>query len=489
MGDKIDNLDLRSDKRATLGSEIGYTGVDILGGTVVTEDRMPNMQGAQRYKVFDDLVRDVSIISAGVRLFLNLISKATWQVEPAEDDNGNISPRAQEIADMVADMMHDHETEWHRIVRRVAMYKFMGFTIHEWTAKKRPDGAIGMAKVTHRPQRTIARWKFEGSKFEGVWQRTNTNPEVFIPRARIIYAVDDALTDHPEGMGLLRHLVAPATRLQGLEKIEEIAYENDLRGMPVAYGPWKTLREKFKGLKDSAAQMAKAKAPFLEFVRGHIRGKKTGMLLDSDIYRSGDERKTPSSIRKWAVEMMRGDAQGTDDISDAIVRVSQEIARILGVEHLLLGADGSGSLALARSKVGTFYLTVISTQYELVEIMEKDWLGPLAEMNGWAEEDLPALAVEEVRDENAEEISSALANIARAGVVLTPDDPAVAEFFQMLGLTPPLSPEETDEDLGLAGNPDDKSQIDPDTADVVDLDKFRKGRHWIRSRNKHRKAA
>jgi hypothetical protein len=483
MGSKIDELDLRDvvAKRAP-SQEIGSTGIDYADAMTVTEDRLPSLAGVNRYRVYEDMIRDVSIIAAGVRLFLNLISKATWQVDPAEDENGNISPKAQEIADLVADMMHDHKTNWHRIVRRVAMYKFTGFSIHEWYVKRRPDGAIGMADVSHRPPKTIIKWDLERGQVKGVWQRTTVTGEQYLPRDRLVYAVDDALTDHPQGMGLMRHLVKAATRLQGLEDLEQVAYENDLRGLPIAYGPWQAIRDKFKGTADAAAQVLKAKQPFLDFVRGSLRGKKTGILVDSDTYRTEDERRAPSNVRKWEVSLLRGDADGAKEIGEAITRVAQEIARVLGVEHLLLGADGSGSLALARSKVGTFYLTVISTQYELVEIMEADWLGPLAILNGWPEELVPSLAVEEVRDENIEEITTALGNLARAGVMLTPNDPAVAEVFQMIGLTPPLAEVDPEESL-LEAPEDEPSEIDIEDADA-DLEKLRKARRWVRSRNR-----
>src|SRR3546814_18259296 len=83
---------------------------------------------------------------------------------------------------------------------------------------------------------------------------------------------------------------------------------------------------------------------------------KSGMLLPSDPYQafSVDKSTTISTTPKWALELLSGDSTSFDAMANAINRMNQELARLLGVEHLLLGADGSGSLALARSKVGTF---------------------------------------------------------------------------------------------------------------------------------------
>ena len=61
---------------------------------------------------------------------------------------------------------------WARIVRRAAMYRFYGFSIQEWTAKRRPDGLLTLADVAPRSQMTIERWDMltDGS-IQGVVQR------------------------------------------------------------------------------------------------------------------------------------------------------------------------------------------------------------------------------------------------------------------------------------------------------------------------------
>ena len=427
----IDELNLTDVTKARLGQPTGSAGVIEVGGYVVTDEVQADLTGQRKYKTFEQFLNEISIIAAGVRLFLNLISKSQWQVIPADVDEGQ-KAEAKRIAEAVESMMFDHNTPWHRIIRKLTMYRFYGFAVMEWTAKKRPDGQIGMMDVRPRPQRTIVRWDLDKEAVvKGLWQQDANYQEVYIPRDRLIYAVDDTLTENPEGAGLLRHVARAVNRLKAYEGIESTGFENDLRGMPVAYAPLKELAAQGDEKKN------KAKRPLLDFIKGHIRNRKSGMLLDSETYRSTDDGQTPSSVRKWAVELMRGESTAFDAMANAIARLNQEIARILGVEHLLVGADGVGSLALAKSKVGTFYITVISTQSELVEIVERDWLGPLADMNGWPDELLPSVQVEEVRDEDIGQITEALNNMANAGAVLSPDDEAIKEVFAMLGLTPP----------------------------------------------------
>ncbi len=414
---------------------IGDTGAVQFGGYIVTDDKMPKMNGPQRYRTFEDIAKDTTIAAAAMRSFLYLISGAIWQAEAPDGLSDEDKARAEEIAEAVESMMADHKSSWPRIIRKIAMFRFYGFSILEWVAKKRADGLFGMDDCKPRPQRTIARWDIDDQgDVRGVWQTNRHMQEVYIPRDRLIYAVDDTFTESPEGMGLLRHVVRTAERLKAFEALEQVGYENDLRGIPVAYGPWKEIKAD-QGL--SEADRLRYRKPMIDFVTGHIRNRRTGLLLDSEVYRGKDDAQSPSSTRKYAVDLLRGESASFEPMAKAIDRLNTEIARVFGMEHMMLGGDGSGSLAMSKSKAGTFYLILMTTQAEIVEIVERDWLRPLAELNGWPEELLPDLACEEIRDEDIEKITTALERLARAGAPLEADDPAVAEVYQILGMTAP----------------------------------------------------
>lgn len=462
---------------------LGSAGIVQTGGYLVTDERLPDLIGPKRWDTFNRMLSDITIIAASVRLYLNLIAKSSWQVTPADtDDLGeNAKAEAQRIADLVEDMMRDHATPWATIVRKQALYRFLGFTIQEWTAKKRADGAIGIDDVEHRPQKTIARWDVdESGTVNGVWQQNSALQEVYLPRDRLIYSVDNTMTDNPEGMGLIRNVVRAATRLKAFEQLEEVGFETDLRGVPVAYGPWEELDAKVKAGTLTEQDRRAYRKPMIDFVTGHIRSKRTGLLLPSETFRSTDDGRTPSSVRKWAAELLQGDSSAFEPMGKAIERLTWEIAVALGTEHLTLGKDGGGSLALGKAKTGTFYLNVTSAQYELVETFERDWLGPIAELNGWDPDFIPTLAIEEVRDQDIDQVTKALADLANAGAMLTSDDPAVAEVRAMLGLSPPP------EDLALPLNSTTTDPIDPaQQPSAVDLPDQPEGivkRVWIRSR-------
>jgi hypothetical protein len=454
---------------------IGSAAVQQVGGMVFTVERNPLLVGEKRFDTYDLMLRNTTIVAAGVRLFLNLLARAEWTINPAEGEEDN--PRAQEIADLAYEMMFDMSTPWSTVVRKQAMYRFQGFAVQEWTAKKRADGAIGMLDVENRPQRSISRWDLDQSQtVQGVYQRGTDMKEVLLPRGKIIYSVDDTLTDNPEGLGLYRHLADTAHRLKNYLDLEEIAYETDLRGIPVARAPLEELRQEVDQAGPAGSDAhAKAEAtrsaklqPLKDFITRHIRNKKMGLLLPSATYVSqGNDTQTPSSVQKWGLELLQGDSQSIEAIAQAINRLNAEMARVLGCEHLLLGADGSGSLALAKSKVGTFYLTVTSTLSELVEVFERDWLMPLAELNGWPPELIPSLGVQDITDQDVAEVADVLAKLAQAGATILPSDPAVGELYDKLGLTrPPEDAMQMDASL----NPRRNDPVDPENAQVANPD-------------------
>jgi len=434
-------------RRVAPTKRAGVSGVATYGGYLVSNESKSKLIGEERYKTYSEIIANVSIVASAVRLFLNMASKAAWKVEPAEDSGDAGIENAEKLQDI---LFRDLSTPWHRIVRRAAMYRFYGFSIQEWTAQRRPDGSVGLFDIEPRPQNTVERWDVdEAGIVSGVIQRApQDSREIYIPRSKLLYLVDDSLNDTPEGLGLFRHLVDPASRLQRYEQLEGIGFETDLRGIPVGRAPLGELKRAVDNGELSASDKAAAELPMRTFLENHIRGRQTAMLLDSSTYRAEDEGASPSSIYQWAVELLTGSTTAIPDIGTAIQRVTREIARVVGVEHLLLGETGAGSLALSRDKSETFALVVSSTLEELTESIDSDVVKQVAALNGWSPDTTPTLKTDAIQHRSVEEITGALKDLATAG--LQPDDPAINEVRDLLGLSRPIKVElDNEEDASL----------------------------------------
>lgn len=414
--------------------EAGVSGTSIFGGRVQITDRNAAVQGAQRWITYSDLVANSSIVAAGVRYFLNLVASSKWSVESVDD-----TPDAKAIAEFIEEVINDTVTPWSRIMRRASMYRFHGFGIQEWTAKKRMDGKIGLDDIEARPQHTIERWEVdERGTVTGVWQRSPQTGEFLgLPRNKVLYLVEDSLSDSPEGLGLFRHLVDPFERLKLFLTLEGQGFERDLRGIPIGRAPYAAIKSAVDAgslSKEDAASITRA---LEDFVKVQVKSADTALCLDSSVYVAQTTTgQAISSTPQWAVELLQGQTSAFGDLNNSINRLNREMARVLNVEHLLLGdSSAGGSRALSEDKSRNLWLTVNGALDEIGEGAKKDVVTRVCDLNGIADEMRPGLKHSDVAFRSVQEITAALRDLATAGGVLAPTDPAINDVRDLLGVS------------------------------------------------------
>jgi hypothetical protein len=423
---------------------LGVGGTAVFGGYLQRREKDASLLGTRRYRTYSEAIANVSIIGAAVRVFLNMVTNASWSVVPPKDSGDE----GQEMADKVDAILNDMDQPLHRIVRRLAGHRFYGFALGEWVAKRNEDGTIGFKNVVTLAQMTIERWMLEndGTMIGAIQTSPQTGKDVAIPREKLVYVVDDAMNDSPEGYGLLRHVSDPVRRLMRLQELELWGYAGDLRGIPVGRAP---LAELDKLVKNKTISKSDADAMLngLEsFVKNHVKNPDLGILLDSTPYKGTGEQRTPVNVPQWAIDLLDGGNYSLEAVAAAIVRIQREIARVFGVEHLMLGENSAGSRSLSNDKTQSFGLMVDSALTEIREALERDLLKPLFELNGWDPDLMPSLKTEAQAFRSADEISAVIRDLAVAGVTLDRQDDIVNEILDLLGLSrlKPLSEIDTD---------------------------------------------
>ena len=431
VADRIGNMFRR--RRSAPTATLGAPGVAIFSGYVEQRERRPELASRElRYRTYADILANTSIVAAGVRYFLNLIANSEWSFQPTDEDtDGMFAERAEEI------LTDSPETPFHRIIRRTAMYRFYGFGIQEWTAMRHEEGWFTFKDIAPRAQVTIERWDTDSDgKVIGVVQRNPYNQEeIYLPRQKLLYVTDDSLSDTPEGLGLFRHLVEPAKRLERYEELEGYGFETDLRGIPIGYGPFTELAKMERSGEITTERRREIEKPMREFIEKHIRNPKLGLILDSMRYETADEAQRPSNNKQWEVELLSSDADSFETNAAAIERINRELARILGVEQILLGATSTGSLALSRDKSQAFFLLTDAALTDIREAVVKDLLKTAWMLNGWDEDLMPQVSTDAVRFVDAEQASAVLRDMASAGAVLEPDDPAINDLRDLIGVS------------------------------------------------------
>lgn len=417
-----------SAKSADPKSTVGFPGTPIYGGYLVELEDNPKLAGSEKYRTYSRILANTSIVAAAVRYAQNLVSNPGWRAEPA-----NESAEAKRLAELVTAMLGDMDTPMKRVVKRAFMFKYYGFSLQEITMKVRDDGVIGIKDIAPRAQKTIERWDTDRTgTVLGVTQRNpQDGTEAYLPREKLLYLVDDSLDDSPEGLGLFRHIAETSRRLDRFLQLEGWGYETDLRGIPIGRAPLSELDESCENEGEKAAALQAIKT----FMEKHIRGPQLGLLLDSETYETEDEASRPSSIYKWAVDLLKAPAGTQAEILRSIDRLNREIARVLGVEQLLLGDNGVGSFAMAKDKSHNFALIIDSAIEEIREAMRRDVVKLIFQLNGWDIKLMPTLKTDKLQHRTIEEVTAALRDLATAGAPLAPGDPAADEVRDMIGVS------------------------------------------------------
>lgn len=423
-------------------TEVGVGGSAIYGGRVSSDDRNTAMVGGNRWRTAQDILTNISIVAAGLRYSQNLTARPSWRLEPADD-----SPAAEEAAEFMDSVIHGTDTSWSRLIRRESIYRYHGFGLHEWTAKRRDDGKIGIASIRVRPPHTIIGWDLdEHSDVLAVKQRApQSGREITIPRSKLIYFVDDALSDSPEGMGWMRQLVEPRDRMKKFLDLEKIGFERDLSGTPVGRAPLAAIKAAVDAGQITEAQGKSLVNGIEQFVRNKSKQPDTGLILDSQPFvgKAADGAQQISSLAQWGVELLTGDPGSMEELGAAINRTTWDMALIMGVERLLVGREGAGSLALSEDTSTNLYLGINSTLGDMAEALDRDLIGPVWALNGLPPETRPTLRVEDASFKDVAKLAKMLADMASAGAILAPDDPAINELRQLAGLSdqPEMTPE------------------------------------------------
>lgn len=438
-------LDVQMPARPAPTQELGVGGTQVFGGYIVQNEKDAELKGTQRYKTFSDLLANVAIIAASVRLFVSMVGNAQWTFEPADE-----SDEAQRLADETTELlMQRMRTPWHRVVRRLSMFKMYGFALAEWIAQRMEDGRIGIKDVKPRPQITIERWLIEphGDVLGVVQVDPQTGKDIPIPRAKLVYVVDDALNDSPEGLGLFRHIVDSGKRLRRLFQMEGYGYEADMRGIPIGRAP---LAELDKMVADKT--MTKKRAQELldgmqDFLENHIKNPALGLMVDSTPYRNTGEQRAVAATPQWNIELLDGGTYSLEHIHEAIIRTQREMARVFGTEHMMLGENSSGSRALSEDKTTMFGALVDDALTMIAEQVDDDLVRPLFDLNGWDQELRPKPKTDTQVFRNVAELTAAIRDLATAGVQVDRQDEAVQEIMDLLGLSRFAPLEDIDTDL------------------------------------------
>jgi len=411
--------------------EEGTTGLNKWGGKV-SEEFLPELQGAQGYEKYREMRLNCPMVGAVLFAIEQVLLSPAWDVTPGEGPDG------KKAAQYVKSCLHDMYYTWPETLAESLSFLPYGFCLQEIVLKLRQgpqpgmrggkplppsqynDRKYGWHKFAIRGQETIDEWKFgPHGEVYGVYQvdpYATDFSRAWIPRSKLLHFKARAAQGNPEGRSVLRTAYRPYFFLTRLEEIEGIAIERNAAGTPVLTPP--------QGV-DIFAD-TEAMRPQLAYAKRVVTGLRK------------DEHQGVVKPFGWVLELLSpGQGSGAVDAAKAIERHAWNIARCVLAQFLEQGRQVQGSYAAKLSDVALFlrackgWLEIIRTEIQRQAVV------PLVTVyNHFDLTKPPELTVSDVTERGLEDVADSIAKLTSAGW-LTPDQPGENLLRERAGLPAP----------------------------------------------------
>lgn len=415
---------------------LGVSGVNTYSGLIRADEFLPELRGKRAIQKFREMRDNDSIIGAVMYAVEQTLRDVEIKIKPA-DDSEESKKEVQFLESVFEDMDHsldDHISEalsaltygfaWFETVYKVRG----GDSRNPKKSSKFTDGRIGIRKITIRAPWTINRFEVDKETDEilGVWQDvTWGKPRVMIPINKSIYYRTTSLNNDPSGRSVLRNAYVPYTYLNKIQAYEAIAIERELHGVPVGRMPAEYLSE------DASDNHKALRAAFEQILRDLKKNEQGYALLPSDLYVDADGK--PTNQRLMDLELITANGSRSIDIDPVVKRYQHDIARSLMAEFLMLGS-GSGSYALSKSKTDLFLRSLESYINTIVDVLNRQLVKPLWELNGLPYETMPKLVAGDVAPHDLKELAAYLRNLNGADISVADQPKTVAELMAIAEL-------------------------------------------------------
>ena len=424
-------------------------------GFVNNREVNPRLRGWIKYRTFKNMMTNSHIVNTGVTLYLDMVMKSKLSFLPAIPEGEEGDEDAKMYADMAEQILkEDPKTPLRKIMARIAMFRFNGYSVQNWWARRREDGVITVADVSERIPETIEEITSDDhGEVQQFVQRLHTGQYGVIPIMNAVYLVDDSLHTEPEGTGLCRSLFPYWEQVESFRNLEGIGYEKDMRGIiKGSFDIEGAIEEAIEKLDEGAtdaqiADFVAAKTKDLaDFVFGKRKQSRTGVIVDSSVHEgvATDGTNRPINARKQDVELLENEESSFSDLEITIKRIEREMATVMGIQQVMLGDGKTGSWALAKEQADEFGLRVGSSIDAVAEALREQILKRIFMLNGWPLEMLPTVTAELPNYVTADEKAGVLTKLNG----MDTRDPAVDDIRAQAGLPPvPEEIKESNEEM------------------------------------------
>lgn len=423
----------------------GYDGVQAYGGYLTPPaDDASYLRGTQRWRTFAKIRRRAPA-SIATQLRAALFSGVQWDLEPNEA-GGPDAERGVEVVRRGLLEARFNGKSWPHIVARAADGRyFLGHSVFATALGRTASGLVKYTDIAHRPQSTLDRWlradpADETTPFVAVTQRSQMGREITLDLADCFYLANDIGEDSPTGRAALADVAERWDRAVRYEAHEGTELFTSLGGTPVARIPQEELRDDAEKKHGTDAEKVLSfirtrTAKVLDFVAKRIKDPdvQQWLALSSATYKDPTTG-TYSSVKKWDVEIVKGELQGLAEVRKIITDFDLDMARMLGVEFVFVGGgDTAGTFGMHESKISMLGATLSSESWSLARAAEDQLCRRLVAANGLDPDTCtPSLVPSPIAVDDVLKATQALVQLNAAN--LAPGHPARRTIFDRLHL-------------------------------------------------------
>jgi len=402
---------------------LGIGGQNVRNGVIHADDFLPELRGRNAIRKYREMRDNDSTIGAVMYATEQVLRDVDFRVVPTNKDDPKSVEEAQFVESVLEDMDHtldDHISE----ALSFLTFGFMPFEVvykrrigpYERSPKKKSkysDGRIGVRKIAARAPWTIDRFDVDqqSGDINGFYQSTaNILGPSYIPMRKAILYRTTSINGDPTGRSVLRNAYTSYTRLNTIQQYEAIGIERELAGIPHAEIP-------AEYLSPDATESQVAFRNNLESILKDVKFNEQGYLITpSDTYPGKDGE--PTNQKLVSIRLMSSEGSRNIDIDPVVKRYQHDIARSVLSEFLMLGGGSNGSYALSKSKTDLFLRALESYIQTIVDVLNKQLVERLWELNGLDYKYLPRIVAGDVAPHDLRELGSYLRNLNGADINL-----------------------------------------------------------------------
>lgn len=396
------------------------------------------LTGRRKYEALRKMSYNSTIASV---LYLQrcLLMGATWKVHPAAGETHD-----SEYVKFFTSVMDDMSQSWNTFMNKISTFLLYGWSMAEVVLKRRtgensryPDGKIGIADLRVLPQCTFKKWNVDSDgNLAGVTQYGNTYnnfKDVSIPADKLLIFNAFMDDDSPEGRSIFLGAYDDWVTYNISQSSIRTAMIRNLVGIPVISIPGKIFEDAQRTDTDEGKRAAQLIEQYKNIGRDINKNNISSFIIPSDGFRDNG---VMNNVKQYDVRLLSLNGQSLIDVNTTQSHLRANMARVVIGDFLQIGTAGrTGSYSLGNTRNEMFARSINAINKNIADnVFNKKLIPMLGRLNRMDMTKLPYIAADNVNPLDIKSTTDALAQLQQAGANVFPDDNALLQVRDRLGI-------------------------------------------------------